>query len=72
VLAADQRAVRDALKAAVAKRLVEGDPQLKKQLATAQARFEAEQKSVAKTRERLKEAAKTVEAEFARLQKLLG
>jgi hypothetical protein len=71
-LVADHGAVRNALKAAAAKRLVEGDPQLKKQLAAAEAHFEAEQKRVAETRKQLVEAAKTVEAEFARLQNLLG
>ena len=71
-LVADHGAVRDALKAAAAKRLVEGDPQLKKQLVAAEAHFEAEQKRVAETRKQLEEAAKTVEAEFARMQKLLG
>lgn len=71
-LVADRGAVHDALKAAAAKRLIEGDPQLKKQLAAAEAHFQAEQKRVGERREQLKEAAKIVETEFARLQKLLG
>jgi len=71
-LVADHGLVRTTLKTAAAKRLVEGDPQLKKQLAAADAHFETEQKRLAETRKQIKEAAKTVEAEFARLQKLLG
>jgi len=72
VLAADHAAVRGALKAVAAKRLVESDPQLVKQLAAAEKHFETEQKRVAEMRKQHEEAAKTVEAEFARLQKLLG
>jgi hypothetical protein len=71
-LVADRGAVRDALRAAAAKRIVEADPELKKQLAAAEAHFAAEQKRVVEAREQLTEAAKTLEAEFARLRDLLA
>jgi len=71
-LAADHAAVRDALKSATAKRLVEGDPLLQKQLAAAEAQFKADQKRAAEMRAQMAEAAKLAEAEFAKRQNLLG
>ena len=71
-LADDHRAVREALKTAAAKRLVESDPVLRKQLAAADAELKAEQKRVADAQAQLAAAAKLAEAELARLQKLLG
>jgi hypothetical protein len=70
-LAAEHAAVRDALKAAAARHLVESDPQLKKQLAAAEARFKADQKRTAETQEQLDEVQKFALAEFEKLQKML-
>jgi hypothetical protein len=71
-LAADHGAVRDALKTAAAKRLIDGDPVLKKQLAAAESHFKAQQKRAEQSREQVAEATKLAEAEFAKLPKLLG
>lgn len=70
--ASDHAAVRDALRPATAKRLIEGDPQLQKQLAAAEAQFKADQKRAAEMSAQMAEAAKLAEAEFAKLQNLLG
>lgn len=70
--AADHAAVRDALKSATAKRLIEGDPQLQKQLAAAESQFKADQKRATEVGAQMAEAAKLAEAEFAKLQLLLG
>ena len=69
---ADSDAVRDALKSTTAKRLIEGDPQLQKQLAAAQGNVKADQKRAAEMRAQLAEAAKLAEAEFAKWQVLLA
>ena len=61
-----------ALKSAAAKRLVESDPLLQKQLAAAEARFKADQKRAAETQEQLDEVQKFALAEFEKLQKMLG
>jgi hypothetical protein len=71
-LTAERTAVRDALKTAAAKRLVESDPLLQKQLAAAEAHFKAEQKRTAEATEQLKKSAELAEAEMAKLQKLFG
>jgi hypothetical protein len=71
-LAAEHAAVRDALKAAAARRLVESDPQLKEQLAAAEARFKADQKRAAETREQLDKVKKVAPAELETLQKMFG
>ena len=71
-LAADQSAVRTALKGAAAKRVVDADPLLKKQLAAADAQFKAEQKLATESRDELAELSKVAQAEFERLLKLIG
>jgi hypothetical protein len=71
-LTAERTTVRDALKGAAAKRLVESDPLLKKQLAAADAEFKAGQKRATEARAELVELAKAAQAEFARVQKLFG
>jgi hypothetical protein len=70
--AADHAAVRDALKSATAKRLIEGDPQLKEQLAAAEAQFKADQKQATEMGAQMAAAAKLAEAEFEKLQNMLG
>jgi Phage Tail Protein X len=71
-LTAERAAVRDALKSAAAKRLVESDPLLQKQLGAAEARFKEDQKRAAETQEQLDEVQKFALAEFEKLQKMLG
>jgi len=71
-ITAERAAVRDALKGAAAKRLVESDPELQKRLAAADVDFKAEQKRTAEVTAQLKETAKLAEAELAKLQKLFG
>jgi hypothetical protein len=71
-LNSERASVRDALKSAAAKRLVENDPQLQKRLAAADLEFKAEQKRSAEVATQLRETAKLAEAEMAKLQKLLG
>ena len=71
-LSADHTAVRDALKTAAAKRLIDSDPVLRKQLAAAEAELKAEQKLVAEAQARLADAGKLAQAELAKLHKLLG
>ena len=71
-LTAERAAVRDALKTAAAKRLVESDPLLKKQLAAADAEFKATQKRATEARAEIAEVNKAAQAEFARVQKLFG
>jgi hypothetical protein len=66
----EQASVREALKSAAAKRLVDGDPVLKERLAAAEAAFKAEQKEIAETEARLAEGAKHLEAELENLGKL--
>jgi hypothetical protein len=69
-LTAERTAVRDALKPAAAKRLVESDPQLQKQLAAAEAQFKAEQKRAGDSRAKLAAAIKAAQAELARVQRI--
>ena len=71
-LTAERTAARDSLKSVVAKRLVESDPQLQKQLAAAEAHFKAEQKRAAEASAQLADDAKLVEGELAKLHKLVG
>ena len=71
-LTAERAAMRDALKTAAAKRLVETDPLLQKQLAAAEANFKAEQKRTAEATAQLKKTAELAQAEMAKLQKLFG
>jgi hypothetical protein len=71
-LAADQAAVKDVLKTAAAKRLLESDPVLRKQLAAAEAELKAEQKRVAEAQAQLAAADALAQTEFAKLLKLLG
>jgi hypothetical protein len=68
--AAENAALRDALKAAPAKRLVESDPILKERLAAAETAFKVEQKRIAEVEAQLADTAKQVEAELAKMQKL--
>lgn len=70
--AEDHASVKEALKTAAAKRLVEGDPLLAKRLEAAEASFRVEQKEAAQSKARFAEIQKSAESEFARLQKLLG
>jgi len=70
LLTVDRTAARDALKTAAAKRLVESDPLLQKQLAAAEAHFKAEQKRAAEASTQLAEDAKLAAAELAKLQNL--
>lgn len=71
-LAADHAGVRDALKAAAAKRLVESDPPLKKQLEKAEARFKADQARATEAQKQLEAGKKSALAEFEKVQKMLG
>ncbi len=71
-LAADHAAVRDALKVATARRLIDSDPVLKEQLAAYEAGFKAQQTRLADAQEHMAAAAKLAEAELAKLQRLLG
>ena len=71
-VAADHAAVRDALKAAAARRLVESDPQLKKQLTAAEEGFKADQARASETRAQLAKAKRSALAEFEKLQKMFG
>jgi len=71
-LNAERAEVRDALKSAAARRLVESDPQLQMRLAASDVDFKAEQKRTAEVTAQLKETAKLAEAELAKLQKLIG
>ena len=71
-LTVDRAAVRDVLKSAAAKRLVESDPLLQKQLAAADAEFKAQQKRATEARTEIAELTKAAQAEFARVQKLFG
>lgn len=71
-LTVERTAARDALKTAVAKRLVESDPQLQKRLAAAEAHFKAEQKRAAEAAAQLADDAKLVQAELAKLHELVG
>ena len=71
-LTVERGAVRDALKAAAAKRLVDNDPLLQKQLAATDAQFKSEQKRATDARAANAELAKAVQAELARMQKLVG
>lgn len=70
-LAEDRASVKEALKNAVAKRLVESDPLLAKQLEAAEARFKVEQKEATESKARFAQLEKSALAEFARLEKLL-
>jgi hypothetical protein len=69
---ADHATLREALKAAPAKRLVESDPVLAQRLAAAEAAFKAEQKRAVDQEAQLAQMAKVVDGELARLQKLFG
>jgi hypothetical protein len=71
-LTADRGAVRDALKAAAAKRLVDNDPLLQKQLSAADAQFKAEQKRATDSRAEIAKQAKAAQAELERMQKLVS
>jgi hypothetical protein len=71
-VAADHAAVKDALKTAAAKKLVEGDPLLKQKLATAEAKFKVEQKRATEAKSAFEETQKHALAEFEKLAKLLG
>ena len=71
-LNAERAEVRDALKSATAKRLVESDPELQKRLAATDVDFKAEQKRTAELTAQFKETAKLAEAELAKLHKLFG
>ncbi|MET0210863.1 MAG: hypothetical protein ABW220_17600 [Burkholderiaceae bacterium] len=71
-IAADHSAVKDVLKTAAAKKLVESDPLLKQKLAAAETRFKADQKKATETKARFEETQKFAVAEFEKLAKLLG
>ena len=70
-LEVDHAAIASALKTAVAKRLVESDPQVKKQLEAADAVFKADQKRAKETQVQLADLQKLAAAEFAGLRKLI-
>jgi hypothetical protein len=67
----DHAAVKDALKTAPAKRLLEADPLFAKRVAAAEAQFKVEQKQATENKARFTEIQKAAAAEFARLEKLL-
>jgi tail protein X len=71
-LTRDHAAVRDALKTAAAKRVIEGDPLLAQRLEASEARFKADQKEATESKARFSEIQKAALGEFARLEKLLG
>lgn len=71
-LASDHSAVKDAIKSAAAKRLVESDPTLAKRLKAVDAQFKVDQKAAAETKAQFDEVQKLALAEFEHLQKLLG
>ncbi len=68
---ADHAAVTSALKVATTKRLVESDPQVKKQLESADAAFKADQKHARDQHAQLAEIQKLALSEFARLRGML-
>ena len=70
--AMDHAAVREALKAAPARRLVDSDPVLKERLASAEAAFKTEQKRAAEMDAQFAEIARLAEAELAKLQRLFS
>ncbi len=70
-IAAGRAAVRDALKTAAVKRLVDGDRLLQKQLAEVEAHFKSEQKRVTEAAAQMEKTAQLVKAEMAKLQKLV-
>lgn len=70
--ASDHAAVKDSLKAAAAKRLVESDPLLVQRLKAADAQFKIDQKAAKEKKAQLDEMQKAAEAGFERLLKLLG
>jgi hypothetical protein len=69
---ADHAAVAAALKTAAAKRVIDSDPELKKQLQAAESRFKEEKKHAAEAESLLEEVRKLAMAEFAQLRKRLG
>ena len=69
---ADHAAVAAALKPAAAKRLIDSDPELKKQIEAAEERFKEEKKRGAETAAQLEEVHKLAMEEFAQLRKRLG
>jgi len=71
-LAEDHAAVKDVLKTAAAKRVIESDPSLANRLKAVDARFKVDQKAAAETKAQFDEVQKLALAEFERLQKLLG
>jgi len=69
---ADRTAIASAVKAAAMKRVIETDPELKKQLAAVDAQFKATQKQASETQSQLAELQKLAAAELAQLRKVLG
>jgi len=68
----EHSALREALKGAAGKRLVEGDARLRKRLTAAEAQFKADQKQGTEARAQLAELTKAMQAEIARMQKAHG
>lgn len=68
-LTAERSAVRDALKTVAAKRLIDNDPLLQKQLAAADAQFKAEQKRATESRAELARRIKAAQEEMERMMK---
>jgi len=71
-LVADHAAVKDSLKAAAAKRLVESDPLLVQRLKAVDAQFKIDQKAAKEKKAQFDEIQKAAEEAFKRLLKLLG
>ena len=71
-LVSDHAAVKDSLKSAAAKRLVESDPALVQRLKAADAQFKIDQKAAKESKAKFDELQKAAEEEFKRLLKLLG
>jgi hypothetical protein len=67
----DRAAITAALKSPVAKRIVDGDPEVKKLLQSANAQFKADQKRARDTQSQLADMQKLASNEFARLRKIL-
>jgi hypothetical protein len=68
---ADYAAVKDALKTARAKKLLEADPLFAKRVAAAEAQFKVERKQATENKARFAQLEKSAQAEFARLEELL-
>lgn len=68
----DHAALAAALKGAASRRLIESDPELKKQLQSVEAGFKADKQRAHETQSQLAELERLAAEEFEKLRKLLG